>query len=315
MLLILPGYLIPLNAKPAATGKKPVESKPEQAEPGPETQNLREIEDSWIGVIQGKPEQTDPRAANPASERRSPDSANDANAATRLANPGNRQNAAEQRSVLFPEQEGPTFLSVVLRFIGMMALLLGALYLAMRFARKRGGRLFASDESGLVQVLLSVPVVQGKFIQIVDIAGQLMVLGVSDAGVQMISEIRDKETRDRIRLWQSQSTGTDAPTGLLDHFQQYLRKLDLNFLPTRSAKTDAPRFASTLAQILHPDSRAGRTPAAEGRQATSSTSANSGPTGNSNPAAQTELFDDQATVEQISAMLDRHSQRIRKKTG
>ena len=100
---------------------------------------------------------------------------------------------------------GPSFASVALRFAGFLSLSLLILYLVLRFFRLRGGTSFRRGDE-LVELVVSVPLVQGKFLQVVDVAGQLLVLGVSDSGVKFLTNIEDGVSADRIRLWQSRQS-------------------------------------------------------------------------------------------------------------
>ncbi len=111
--------------------------------------------------------------------------------------------AVDRQAALF--SESPSFSSAILRFSFLICLLLGALYLCLRVWRYyvlHSRSPFAKGED-LVQLLLSIPLVQGKFLQIVDVAGQILVLGVSEAGVQLLMKLEEGIYVDRIRLWQS----------------------------------------------------------------------------------------------------------------
>ena len=135
-----------------------------------------------------------------------------------LANPGQTKKKAQgsistnkkstsTNNIYTTEQvaENPSFTSAILRFAGLISICLLILYLALRFFRLRGGGAFRRGDD-LVELIVSVPLVQGKFLQVVDVAGQLLVLGVSDSGVELLTSIEDGMTADRIRLWQSRQS-------------------------------------------------------------------------------------------------------------
>lgn len=152
---------------------------------------------------------------------------------------------ATQSSTLFPHEEGPSFLSVALRFFGLLAVMGFVFYLVMRYIRNKSG-LPAVGGGELVHVVASIPLVQGKFLQIVDVAGKLMALGVSEAGVQMLTEINDGIAADRIRLWQSSKRPEQAASSALERLVGALKGSDFRFWQTADRKRDFPDFQQLL---------------------------------------------------------------------
>ena len=148
----------------------------------------------------------------------------------------------EQRAL--PQKEAPSFSSAALRFILFLSLLGLLLYFGLRFFRSRNQGLFHRG-GDLVQLLVSVPLVQGKFLQIVDVAGQLLVLGVSDAGVQLLTNVSEGISADRIRLWQSRQGPELPPNNMLDKLTAIIKGSDLSFLSTQTKQN----FASVLKQF------------------------------------------------------------------
>ena len=146
--------------------------------------------------------------------------------------------------------EDSSFVGLFLQFFGVMSVLLGGFYLVMRFLKNKTGSLGGGND--LVQVIASVPLVQGKFIQIVDLAGKLMVLGVADSGVNMLAEIEDSRTADRIRLWQSNRVaGAALPEGLLEKLTGLIKGGDFRFWNQaaesgRQNEKEAPPFKEML---------------------------------------------------------------------
>ncbi len=165
---------------------------------------------------------------------------------------GNTEAATDDPSEFFPANEGPSFLSVAFRFFALMALMVGLFYLGMRYLRAKSGVPAPGGGGELVNVLVSTPLVQGKFLQIVDVAGRLMVLGVSDAGVQMLGTIDDGVAADRIRIWQSRRSSVSTPAGLLDRLNDVLKAGDFRFWAAGDDRRqkDAPEFAALLKQQI-----------------------------------------------------------------
>ena len=174
-----------------------------------------------------------------------------------LANPGNAEGLeqVEERPQISPElnqglkssrqvEEAPSFVSAALRFVLFISLLGLLIYFGLRFFRSRKHGLFRRGDD-LVQLLVSVPLVQGKFLQIVDVAGQLLVLGVSDAGVQLLTNINEGISADRIRLWQSRQSPEAPPNNMTDKLTALLKGTDLSSGNTSSKRN----FASLLRQF------------------------------------------------------------------
>ena len=62
-------------------------------------------------------------------------------------------------------------------------------------------------DSEVITVLATYPLAANRIIQVVDIGGQVLVLGVSDSSINLITELKDKEAIDRIRLASSKEQG------------------------------------------------------------------------------------------------------------
>jgi flagellar protein FliO/FliZ len=93
--------------------------------------------------------------------------------------------------------------------------MVGGFYYFFRFVTKKAG--IQMGGGGVAQTLSVVPLGQNKFLQIIDLAGRVLILGVSDASISLIGEIKDKDEIDRIRLLGSRVTPVQ-PGG----FQEFL---------------------------------------------------------------------------------------------
>lgn len=94
---------------------------------------------------------------------------------------------------------------MVLRTIGIMGAVIIGLFLLYRLLIKKRNRIVT--DSRVVNVLATYPLAANRTIQVVDIAGKVLVLGVSDAAVNLITQVDDQETIDRIRLLSEQDRG------------------------------------------------------------------------------------------------------------
>lgn len=187
------------------------------------------------------------------AERLSRGNAGASGAATPEA-PASRSATGDEtgRAFFAPErEEGPSFVSVVFRFILFMGLLVGGLYAFLLYVRRKQG--VVTGGGGPVEVLVSTPLMPGRYLQIVDVAGKLLVLGVSDQGVRLIQSLDDGPSADKIRLWQSTRPRGTGEQGLLDRLTEVLRGVELRFWATeRRRDPHGTTFRAELRQAVSP---------------------------------------------------------------
>lgn len=135
-----------------------------------------------------------------------------------------------------PVVEEESYVWLIIKTIIVLGSLIGGFYYFFRFVTKKAGiQVLGRD---VVQVLSIVPLGQNKFLQVVDLAGRVLVLGVSDSGIHLITEVQDKEEIDRIRLLSSKSSPVQ-PGG----FQEYVSKQIGKFLKGRNAEQEPGVFS------------------------------------------------------------------------
>jgi flagellar protein FliO/FliZ len=116
---------------------------------------------------------------------------------------------------------------MIFKTIIILGALVGGFYYFFRFVSKRAGVNVLGREA--IQILSVVPIGPNKHLQVVDVAGRVLILGVSDGGINLITEIREKEDIDRIRMLSSKS----APLKT-EGFHEYLsRNVDRIFKRVR----------------------------------------------------------------------------------
>ncbi|MCE9597383.1 MAG: flagellar biosynthetic protein FliO [Spirochaetia bacterium] len=177
---------------------------------------------------------------------------------TKPGAPGTATQATAPQS-LFPEEERPSFVSTLIRFLGMFVLMIGAFYGVMRYLKSKS---VGGSMGDLATTLGSVALAPGKHLQVVDLAGKILVLGVSEAGVQLVTEVEDARTAERIRIWHSSKPVIPTPENLLQKVLLALKGSDLKFWNKREPST--PSFREHLdtmiprsrGESLHDTSRA-----------------------------------------------------------
>jgi flagellar protein FliO/FliZ len=94
---------------------------------------------------------------------------------------------------------------MILRTVAVMGVIIIGVYFLFRVLVKKKTRLVTNSE--VITVLATYPLAANRIIQVVDIGGQVLVLGVSDSSINLITELKDKEAIDRIRLASSKEQG------------------------------------------------------------------------------------------------------------
>jgi flagellar protein FliO/FliZ len=93
---------------------------------------------------------------------------------------------------------------LVLRTIAVLAAIIVGIYLILRLFLKSRNKIVT--DTGLIKVLSSYPLAANRVIQVVEIAGKIMILGVSESSINLITEVEDQEFIDKIKLLSSKET-------------------------------------------------------------------------------------------------------------
>lgn len=247
LMIILIGA-IPLSAQ-TKSDKKPKEQikteKTKNQEKNNQEKNTtkptareQEIEDSWLKELNNE-------TTNQPNTSQDTNSENiESNQPPTDAAPTNTEIEGTTPGSMFAEDAAPSFFSLLLRFLLVVGLLGGGLYLFVRFLKRKVGIMGPTEGGQLIQVIASVPIMPGKFIQIVELAGQMLVLGTSDSGVRLIYVVEDVTTAERIRLWH-QSRPKPVATSLLDVIQKSIKKGEFKFWGDERVE-DRPDFSELL---------------------------------------------------------------------
>lgn len=116
---------------------------------------------------------------------------------TLLINSGQTKSSVGTQSVTDTiDVIGPTdYLVVVL----VLILVIGALYLVLKFIRKVGGSRIGIDND-LIHVISTRALKGTTALHLVEVGNQIFLIGATDSSINTISEITDKESKDMIAL-------------------------------------------------------------------------------------------------------------------
>lgn len=105
-----------------------------------------------------------------------------------------------------------------LRMLIILAAVVGAIYLLFWVLRRGAGKKIT--ENNLIHVLGSRSLAGNRSLHLVEVGTSVFLVGASDGGVELISEITDKESLDSVRL----KAAEEAPGGRRS-FQQLLSEI------------------------------------------------------------------------------------------
>ncbi|HOK92437.1 MAG TPA: flagellar biosynthetic protein FliO [Spirochaetota bacterium] len=103
-----------------------------------------------------------------------------------------------------PQVEEESFVWMIIKTIFVLGLFAGGFYLFYKFVTQKAGLQVSGHEA--IRILSMVPVGPNKTLQLIDIAGKIYLIGVSESGINLLTEIEAKDEIDRIRLLSSRST-------------------------------------------------------------------------------------------------------------
>jgi len=109
--------------------------------------------------------------------------------------------------------------SALIRVVVALLIVVGVVA-GLAYGFRRMSPRFLNTSDGVVRVLAQVPLGPSQFLSVVDIAGTVVVLGVTDHNVTALSEIEDAAVANRLR----QNASSRLLTPLPGSFKQWLRR-------------------------------------------------------------------------------------------
>ncbi|EMY75922.1 flagellar biosynthetic protein FliO [Leptospira weilii serovar Ranarum str. ICFT] len=163
-------------------------------------QSERELMDEALKKELGRSSSQDEKK-NPEGDsgEKKTDSSKTESPSTEVKSSGNNAAEAETNPVAErykTQDDGPGVAGTLFRVVFILGLLCVALYYILKYVSKnREGRLPVRGEMNVLSSLMLGP---NKQLQIVEVSGRLLVLGVADNGINLITEISDTEVKHRI---------------------------------------------------------------------------------------------------------------------
>jgi len=144
----------------------------------------------------------EPTAGEEASVGKEPTAGEDASVGEETATPESEPAYEYDEPDLAPRKISYT--ALVLRTIAILAVIVIGIYILFRILVKNKARVIADTD--MINVLGTYPLASNRLLQIVEIAGKILILGVTDSSINLIMSVEDKEHADRIKLMSSQES-------------------------------------------------------------------------------------------------------------
>jgi len=146
-----------------------------------------------------------------------PENDNSPNADQNAGQEGNNAPAYQYKAPTF-EKGKVSYPMLVLRTVAVLAIIVISIFVLFRILVKNKNKIISDSE--IIKVLATFPLAANRIIQIVDIGGKVLVLGVTDSNINLITTIEDKEVIDNIKLYYSKEKA--EKTGFKDQFLKLL---------------------------------------------------------------------------------------------
>ncbi len=149
--------------------------------------------------------------------RNIPENGNSTNTDQNTGQEGSNAPAYQYKAPTF-ETGKVSYPKLVLKTVAVLAIIVFSIFILFRILVKNKNKMISDSE--IIKVLATFPLAANRMIQIVDIGGKVLVLGVTDSNINLITTIEDKEVIDNIKLYYSKEKA--EKTGFKDQFLKLL---------------------------------------------------------------------------------------------
>ena len=115
----------------------------------------------------------------------------------------------------------PDLLSTSLKMLSALGIVLGGMLVFFYFMKRYLKRDFSGSKEKLVRVLASSYIGVKKNISLIEIPGSVLVVGITNDNISLLSKIEDKDILDKLKLSEEDRTQVS--------FSEHLQKLSSKF--------------------------------------------------------------------------------------
>ncbi|HMW05059.1 MAG TPA: flagellar biosynthetic protein FliO [Leptospiraceae bacterium] len=143
------------------------------------------------------------------------------------------------------EDDSSSLLWTLVKVFFVFGILTAAMYYVLKFVSKNRQSMYPVRDA--MRVLASLPLAPNKQIQIVDVSGILLVIGVSDGSVNLIKEIDSSEIKEKI--YHSKETVQPPTENFLEVLLSTFKNLDFKASHNTSHKDTEVRDEEIMNEI------------------------------------------------------------------
>ena len=107
----------------------------------------------------------------------------------------------EENDVPLPDRPvgATSYFSYFLGLILLVGAAAGIAYL-LRFLAKRSKTALSENNQEILEIIAQAPLGKNKYVSLVQVADKILVLGVGETGINLLTEIKDKEEIDSLKI-------------------------------------------------------------------------------------------------------------------
>lgn len=145
------------------------------------------------------------------------------------------------------EEDQSSLLWTLVKIIFVFGILTAIMYYVLKFVSRNRQNLYPVRDA--MRVLASLPLAPNKQIQIVDVSGMLLIIGVADGSVNLIKEIDSPDIKEKI--YHSKETNMPQSENFLEVMLGTFKNLDFKSGNTSEKKDPETRDEDIMNEIKH----------------------------------------------------------------
>jgi flagellar protein FliO/FliZ len=111
----------------------------------------------------------------------------------------------------------PDLISTAIKMLTSLSIVLGGMFVTFYFMKKVLNRKISASGDKLIRVLANTYIGVKKNISLVEVPGALLVIGITNENISLLSKIDDQEILDRLKVNNEETTQ--------DSFSEHLSRL------------------------------------------------------------------------------------------
>jgi flagellar biosynthetic protein FliO len=119
----------------------------------------------------------------------------------------------------------PDLTMTALKMISALGIILGGMFILFYFSKRFMNRDSSSSNQKLIKIIASQYIGVKKNISLVEVPGAILVLGISNDTIRLLTKIEDQETLEKLRY---------SKTGSTPSFSDHLNRITSRFRITKS---------------------------------------------------------------------------------